>query len=246
MLMPIPRISGRENTEDWGPDELRMDQINDRIRTAAETNSWGSIPGRWKERILASLRPRLSYRAVLRQFRASVLSIHRRLTRMKPNRRYGFLYLGSRYDFTTHLLFAVDVSGSMSSEDLARGFSVINRFFEYGVETIDVIQFDTEIKGPPLTLKRARRDVKVIGRGGTSFAPVIDVSGRASRLRRRDHLHRRPGPRSPPAEKPPHAAILAFQPRRDLRSPARSAATVGPGGLPEGGARMNAGINGFH
>jgi predicted metal-dependent peptidase len=168
-----PAASGRENTEDWGPDELRMDQINDRIRTAAETNSWGSIPGRWKERILASLRPRLSYRAVLRQFRASVLSIHRRLTRMKPNRRYGFLYMGSRYDFTTRLLFAVDVSGSMTSADLARGFSVMNRFFEYGVEAIDVIQFDTEIKGAPLTLKRARREVKIIGRGGTSFAPVM-------------------------------------------------------------------------
>jgi predicted metal-dependent peptidase len=168
-----PWVSGRENTADWGPDELRIDQINDRIQTAAETGSWGSMPARWKERILATLRPRLSYRAVLRQFRASVLSIHRRLTRMKPNRRYGFQYLGSRYDFTTRLLFAVDVSGSMSSHDLARGFSVINRFFEYGVETIDVIQFDTEIKGVPLTLERARRKVKVIGRGGTSFAPVI-------------------------------------------------------------------------
>ena len=168
-----PRVSGWENAAEWGPDELRMDQINDRIRTAAETDSWGTIPGRWKDRILAALRPRLSYRAVLRQFRASVLSVHRRLTRMKPNRRYGFLYLGSRYDFTTRLLFAVDVSGSMSGDDLARGYSVINRFFKYGVETIDVIQFDTEIQGAPLTLKRARSTVEVKGRGGTSFAPVI-------------------------------------------------------------------------
>ncbi len=167
------RVSGRENTADWGPDELRVEQINDRIRTAAETDSWGSIPGRWKERILASARPRLSYRAVLRLFRASVLSVRRRLTRMRPNRRYGFQYLGSRYDLTTRLLFAVDVSGSMSSEDLSRGFSAINRFFKYGVETVDVIQFDTEIKGSPLALKRARRTVDVVGRGGTSFAPVI-------------------------------------------------------------------------
>ncbi len=169
-----PRLSGRENTDGWGPDELRNDQINDRIRAAEETGSWGSIPGRWKERILASLRPRLNYRAVLRQFRASVLSVHRRLTRMKPNRRYGFLYMGSRYDFTTRLLFAVDVSGSMSSPDLALGFSVINRFFKYGIEAIDVIQFDTEVKGGPASLKRARRSVKVAGRGGTSFAPVIE------------------------------------------------------------------------
>lgn len=169
-----PRLSGRENTDGWGPDELRNDQINDRIRTAQETGSWGSIPGRWKERILASLRPRLNYRAVLRQFRASVLSVHRRLTRIKPNRRYGFLYMGSRYDFTTRLLFAVDVSGSMSSADLGLGFSVINRFFKYGIEAIDVIQFDTEVKSDPVSLKRARRSVEVAGRGGTSFAPVIE------------------------------------------------------------------------
>jgi predicted metal-dependent peptidase len=168
-----PWASGRENAEGWEPDDLRTDQINDRIRTAQETDSWGSIPGRWKERILASLRPKLNYRAVLRQFRASVLSVRRRLTRMKPNRRYGFQYMGSRYDFTTRLLFAVDVSGSMSGPDLALGFSVINRFFKYGVEGIDVIQFDTEIKGESVSLKRARRSVEVAGRGGTSFAPVI-------------------------------------------------------------------------
>jgi predicted metal-dependent peptidase len=168
-----PWLSGLENTAEWAADELRGDQINDRIRTAQETNSWGSIPGRWKERILALLRPRLNYRAVLRQFRASVLSVRRRLTRMKPNRRYGFQYLGSRYDFTTRLLFAVDVSGSMGSQDLALGFSVINRLFKYGVEAIDVIQFDTEIQGAPVSLKRARRAVEARGRGGTSFAPVM-------------------------------------------------------------------------
>ena len=168
-----PSKSGGENTEGWGPDELRLDQINDKIRTAAETNSWGSIPGRFKELILASLRPRLSYRAVLREFRASVLSIHRRLTRMKPNRRYGFDYLGSKYEFTTHLLFAIDVSGSMTSDDIARALAVVNQFFAYGVRTIDVIQFDTEIQGPILTLRRAKREIKVIGRGGTSFEPVF-------------------------------------------------------------------------
>lgn len=169
-----PELSGRENTDGWGPDELRSDQINERIRAAEESGAWGSIPGRWKERILAMLRPRLNYRAVLRQFRASVLSVRRRLTRMKPNRRYGFLYLGSRYDFTTRLLVAVDVSGSMSSADLARGFSVVNRFFKYGVEAIDVIQFDTEIKGEPLSLKRGQQSIEVAGRGGTSFTPVIE------------------------------------------------------------------------
>jgi predicted metal-dependent peptidase len=169
-----PSTSGQENTEDWDADELLADAVNNWIRTAQETDRWGSIAGRWKDRILAGLNPKLNYRAVLRQFRASILSIERRLTRMKPNRRYGFLYMGSRYDFTTRLLFAVDVSGSMQTDDLRRGFSAVNQFFKYGVPSIDVVQFDTELKGPPVSWKRARREILAVGRGGTSFAPVIE------------------------------------------------------------------------
>ena len=165
---------GQENTQDWDLDELLEDKINNQIQLAQESQSWGSIAGRLRELIVASLRPKLDYRAVLRQFRASVLAVNRVLTRMKPSRRYGFLYMGSRRDFTTNLLFAVDVSGSIPSDDLQRGFSVINQFFKYGIQSIDVVQFDTEIKGPPMSLKRARREIKVLGRGGTSFNPILD------------------------------------------------------------------------
>ena len=166
-------LCGQENTQDWDSDDLLSDRLSDVIRTAQETNSWGTVAGRLREHILATLKPKLDYRAVLRQFRASILAVNRVLTRMKPNRRYGFLYMGSRRDFSTRLLVAVDVSGSISSEDLVRGFSVVNQFFTYGVNTVDVIQFDTEIKGPLLSLKRARHDIAVAGRGGTSFAPVM-------------------------------------------------------------------------
>ncbi len=169
-----PAATGRENAADWDADELFVDAIDDHIRTAAENNTWGTVAGRFRERILAGLKPKLNYRALLRQFRASIVSIERRLTRMKPNRRYGFQYMGSRYDFTTRLLFAVDVSGSMGTEDLRRGFSVINQLFKYGVPSIDVVQFDTELKGPPVAWRKARRETVAFGRGGTSFGPVID------------------------------------------------------------------------
>lgn len=165
--------SGQENTENWDSDELLNDRINDVIRATQESNRWGSVAGNLRERILATLQPKVDYRTILRQFRTSILSTNRTLTRMKPRRRYGFLYMGSRYDFTTNLLFAVDVSGSISSEDLQRAFSVINRFFNYGIRTIDVIQFDTEVRGRPTTLKRARYEVAALGRGGTNFAPVM-------------------------------------------------------------------------
>jgi len=172
--------AGAENAESWDEDDWLNERINQTIEDVQESQTWGTIAGKLREQILATLKPKLDYRTVLRQFRTSILSLNRELTRMKPSRRYEFLYMGSRRQFSTKLLVAVDVSGSMSSEDLQRGFSTINRFFKYGIEQIDVIQFDTEIKGQPLILKKARHQVQITGRGGTDFTPVIDYIDRHS------------------------------------------------------------------
>ncbi|OQX99613.1 MAG: hypothetical protein B6I24_02145 [Bacteroidetes bacterium 4572_128] len=164
---------GYENTFGWSPNEFISNQIDQRIETAIQNNSWGSISGNLKEQIIASLKPKINYRTVLKAFMSSILSSNRKLTRMKPSRRYGFKYMGSRRTFSTKLLVAVDVSGSVSSKDLNKAFSIINRFFKYGIEVIDVIQFDTEIKGKTMTLKKAIKKVQIKGRGGTDFNPVM-------------------------------------------------------------------------
>ncbi|MEM1171671.1 MAG: VWA-like domain-containing protein [Cyanobacteria bacterium P01_H01_bin.35] len=166
-------LSGVENTNQWDRDELLSDRLDDLVKMAQANDSWGSIGGKLREQILANLHPKLDYRAVLRKFRTSILSQQRRLTRMRPNRRYGFAYMGSRRDFTTRLLFAIDVSGSMGTEELRQGFSVVNRFFNYGVEAIDVIQFDADITTDLMTFRRAQREVQLTGRGGTDFSPVL-------------------------------------------------------------------------
>ncbi|OAD21187.1 hypothetical protein THIOM_003045 [Candidatus Thiomargarita nelsonii] len=62
----------------------------------------------------------------------------------------------------------------MTNQDIRKAFSIINQLFKYGIERVDVLQFDSEIKGKPLTLKKAKYKIKVIGRGGTYFQPVID------------------------------------------------------------------------
>ena len=168
-----PTLTGVENTDQWDQDELLSDRLDELVRTAQANNSWGSIGGQLREHILANLHPKLDYRAVLRKFRTSILSQQRQLTRMKPSRRYGFAYMGSRRDFTTRLLFAIDVSGSMGTEELRQGFSVVNRFFNYGVPSIDVIQFDTGITTDVMSLRRAKHEVQLTGRGGTNFDPVL-------------------------------------------------------------------------
>lgn len=169
-----PASVGVENTLDWNDDDLRDEELHELIREAEATDGWGSIQGAARQRLVANLKPRLDYRSVLRSFRQNVVSVRRKLTRIKPSRRYGFQHMGSRYELRTRLLFAVDVSGSMTQKDLQNGFSLVSGFFQYGVESIDVVWFDTEIRGEPLELRRARHEFPITGRGGTDFACVIN------------------------------------------------------------------------
>ena len=87
----------------------------------------------------------------------------------------SFLYILETKTFATHRGRSSIPGGETSEElKLAKGFSVINRFFKYGLQSIDVICFDTEIKGSVLSLEKAQTQVKVTGRGGTDFKPVIE------------------------------------------------------------------------
>jgi len=160
-------------SELWDEDEELCDSINQQVQKAMRTNQWGSVSGTFQETIAASLRIPMDYRRILSQFRASVISQRRKLTRMKPNRRYGFDFMGSQFEPKTHLLVAVDVSGSIGTDDLQHFFSIINRFFSYGVEYIQVIAFDTEVK-QEIELKKACKTIKILGRGGTDFQCAID------------------------------------------------------------------------
>lgn len=142
---------------------------------------WGSSSASLKGIIKDAGKGRIDYRKVLSGFRASVLSERRKLTRMRPSRRFGFKQMGSVYDFTTQLLVAVDVSGSVSDEDISNFLHVIDRFFKYGITRCDVIQFDTDVNTQPEGLKCVLKKKKLnsfeaIGRGGTNFQPVIDYA----------------------------------------------------------------------
>lgn len=158
----------------WEENQEAAETINSEIERAKMSNSWGSLGGNLQQLIEASLVIQMDYRRMLSGFRATILSSARKLTRMRPNRRYGFAYMGSRAEFTTGLLVAVDVSGSISDEALQQFFSIVNRFFKYGIQKIDVIQFDAEMKEEVLSLRKAKKQVKIVGRGGTDFQPAID------------------------------------------------------------------------
>ena len=159
----------------WEEDELMSEKVNHEIETAQRTNQWGSLGGDLKSLIESTLVSKQNFRAILSQFRASILSTKRHLTRMRPNRRYGFDAMGSQYAYSTRLLVAVDVSGSVPDEDIRKFLAVINRFFKQGIESIEVIEFDSKITTEkPILLKQASNSIRVTGRGGTNFQPAID------------------------------------------------------------------------
>lgn len=160
----------------WQEDMMMQEHIRQMVDSIQRSRQWGSIPAAVYERIIASNMVRIDYRNILSMFRASVLCSRRSLTRMRPSRRYGFGQMGSKRDFATRLLVAMDVSGSVGSECLSQALSIINRFFKYGVESVDVIQFDAEIKGEKQVLKKAvRGGYEICGRGGTDFQPPVDM-----------------------------------------------------------------------
>lgn len=161
-------------SELWDEDEAACCNINEFIEVATASNNWGTVAGKLQGLIKASLKVDMDYRKMLSLFKTSVISSRRRLTRMRPNRRFGFDAMGSRYELSTNLLIAVDVSGSVTDRSLEIFFSVVNRLFKYGIEKLDVLQFDARIQGAPIPLKKARRTVKILGRGGTSFQPAAD------------------------------------------------------------------------
>ena len=163
----------RDKAELWREDALRRSRINDLIE---RTSDWGTIPGDIVERIKASTKARINNSYIMQGFRSSVISSRRQLTRMKPNRRTGFLQMGNSRQFDTSLLVAVDVSGSVTESQIADFYSVVNRVFRFGIAKIDCVQFDSCL-GEIKPLRHASNEIKVVGRGGTSFQPIFDFLG---------------------------------------------------------------------
>jgi len=159
----------------WQDDPLQIALIN---RLIDSIKDWGSLSGNLAERVKASTRAFIDWKKVLLGFRAQVLSSNRRLTRMKPSRRTGFDNMGSLREFTSKLLVALDVSGSISSECISYFLGVVNGAFKYGITRIDVIQFEMVVTREETLSQTIKTDV-ALGRGGTNFhAPIAYAAER--------------------------------------------------------------------
>lgn len=165
-----------ESAELWQEDENAQKQIDDKIKKADIENGWGETGGNLVRTLQEQADFSFDYRRALTRFRANIVSVNRRLTRMKPSRRYGFAAMGSRYERKADILIAVDVSGSITDESFARFYKAIKNFFFLKIiENIDLLFFDVNLKNTkPVKFTKNLNLSEITGRGGTNFQPPID------------------------------------------------------------------------
>jgi predicted metal-dependent peptidase len=144
----------------------------DKVRS--KTRMWGKYTGTAQAQILAALDPKVSCKDIIRRFGASIITGTTVTSRMKVNRRWDIDRPGYRRVYKPHVIFAIDVSGSMTDEDLAFGFGVINKLLFFA--KITFVEFDTEIKKVEKNFNKAKKSFHVHGRGGTDFEHIMTMA----------------------------------------------------------------------
>lgn len=98
----------------------------------------------------------------------------RRPTMMRPSRRYPSPP-GRTMGRKLSIRYYQDTSGSMGNDDIQVGLSEAAHAEGTGLATVMVQQFDYGLQGEAIPIQRMGKvNVAVMGRGGTSLAPVID------------------------------------------------------------------------
>jgi predicted metal-dependent peptidase len=156
--------------------KLMEKQIEYQLKETATQvqRSRGLIPGELKELIdslFVTEEPAIDWRAYLRRFNGMATKVYTKKTRRKPNKRfYGNPALKIKQKKNT--LVAIDTSGSVSTEDLKEFFSEIHHIWKTGTQ-VTVVECDARI-GNVYEYTGDLNEVKVSGRGGTSYEPVFD------------------------------------------------------------------------
>lgn len=160
-----------DTNKNWGENDVLdadvQNMVNERKGSA---KMWGKFSADFMNDIVAANTPKISWKEIIRRFNTSVVTTNTIGTRKKANRRFDLDAPGRRRIYTTKIIFAVDVSGSMSDDDLAEGFAVINSVCRHA--EIEYVLFDTEIKLVEKKMKKAKDKFKIKGRGGTDFEMI--------------------------------------------------------------------------
>ena len=124
------------------------------------------------------IKPSINWKKVLYKYMTALLDKSDYSWR-KPNRRFSDIYLPSRVESDgrlTHLLYFLDVSGSIEESQIVRFNSEIKHIKEsLNPDKLTLVQFDTRIQRVDVfTSTQKFTNIHVVAGGGTSYSEVHD------------------------------------------------------------------------
>jgi len=178
----------QDSHDQWASfDDLPGDQfdaqIEDLVRNAAD--SAGSVPGYIDGIIKGFMKPKISWKHVLRSFVGQNTKVSTYQTWSRPNRRMpyfvspeGYLFPsapGKRWLRSGTVGVVIDTSGSVPDEDLAQAMTEVDIISQ--THAVWVIECDAEVQDMYLYDSRKYKveGKNMKGRGGTKMNPGLDA-----------------------------------------------------------------------
>lgn len=172
----IPDHSTWEEFEDMSEAEKKLieKQVQKILKDAKEQTikKRGNVPGEIEGLIVLDevTKAKFDWKGYLRRFTGTSTKIFTKKIRRKENYRYED-NPGLKIKMRQHMLLAIDTSGSVSNDELTEFMNEIHHIHKAGVD-ITIVQCDTSIRS--IEPYKGKNDLKVHGRGGTEFDPVLD------------------------------------------------------------------------
>ena len=172
----VPDHSTWEEFEDMSEAEKKLieKQVQKILQDAKEqtVKKRGSVPGEIEGLIVLDevTKAKFDWKGYLRRFTGTSTKIFTKKIRRKENHRYED-NPGLKIKMKQHMLLAIDTSGSVSDTELTEFMNEIHHIHKAGVD-ITIVQCDTSIRS--IEPYKGKNDLKVQGRGGTEFDPVLD------------------------------------------------------------------------
>lgn len=150
-------------------DQEVLDEIVSKAAKAAKNSNFGKAPQMVEEYFIeVENRKKLPWHVILKRFIANQISIHKRSSWNKVNRRFPELIPGKKRIPKLKILIGADASGSIADKEWSAFFNEINAIHAEDAE-IWVAEFDTEIAN---YYKYTGTPEKRKTSGGTCFIPV--------------------------------------------------------------------------
>ena len=153
-------------------DELVRNQID----ITQKSNRWGTMTADVAEIVKKAQTTEIPWWTLLKHEVGKFISPLKITTIKRPHKKFGYPWFGTKSDCQDAVLVGWDTSGSVPSSCLGKFTAELERLNMY--TPVFLMQFDCSLKQDKSTkfVRKRIRDMKILGRGGTCFQPLIDYA----------------------------------------------------------------------